>query len=308
MGPVATWEDGPEYAPVERPADFSPPAAGPPLDLAPSTHHTAARAPVKRPAFERPDVSVVPLAELVPAVADQRDPVVPFEVVSSTVTSMDSAWGAAHWSPPNGASLPETAAQTTTPFVPTAVIVGQPPLGAPTVGTWGPPTGAPWPVPTAPVPPPAGPVQTASGFPPPGTPQWFGPGPGAPQQQRPPAPPDARAVVDAATPGLLICLAIGGFIYIFAPIMLVVAFFLSQRVLVAAEQIRRAFLTAIGFLGIFALVGLMGGRSWFTDWWAFVGVWALVISWTLLITVPVVVYRALKNGAPKAQSHPSSWG
>ena len=49
----------------------------------------------------------------------------------------------------------------------------------------------------------AGPVRGAAG-----RPRWVSP----------------RAVFDAATPGLLICLALGGFIYVIAPVMLAVSF------------------------------------------------------------------------------------
>ena len=45
-------------------------------------------------------------------------------------------------------------------------------------------------------------------------------------------------------PGLCICLAVGGLIYVLAPMMLAVAFGLASRVKVARDQVRRAFASA----------------------------------------------------------------
>ena len=99
---MATWEDGPEYAPVERPAEFTRPAVAP-LSVAPPAEQMAALAPKERPAFDDPSAPVAPLETLLPDVEETRDPQLPFAVVSSTMTS-DSAWGALHWGPPSGAT------------------------------------------------------------------------------------------------------------------------------------------------------------------------------------------------------------
>ncbi|MET1004448.1 MAG: hypothetical protein ABWX96_02800 [Propionibacteriaceae bacterium] len=341
---MATWEDGPEYAPLERPAEFSSPAADP-LEVVPPPEQLAALAPVERPAFDAPEAAVAPLASLIPVVADERNPELPFDVASSTVTSMDSAWGAAHWSAPGGPSTPAAGipsappnpvaasswpappAQTSAaPAVNGAAPVygseppyqsespygaGPTPSNGSTPGTWPPPPGptTAWPPPTAPLPPVGGPAQLPSGYPPPGTPQWFGPGP-AGQLQPPTAPAkvDARAVSAAATPGLLIVLAVGGFVHPLAPIMFGVAFFLSQRVKVAQAGVRRAFFIAIGFLGLIAVVGLLGWIS-FTDWWNTLAWWSLVACWAMLITIAVVVYRGLKSGPPRPPTgYTSNWG
>ena len=70
------------------------------------------------------------------------------------------------------------------------------------------------------------PVSGHGGMPTPGTPAWFGPGPygQAPDTREQ----GARAVFAAATPGLCICLLIGGLIYVIAPVMLLVSFGLSR--------------------------------------------------------------------------------
>jgi hypothetical protein len=316
MGSMATWEDGPEYAPLERPAEFSSPTAAP-LEVIPPTVQSAALAPVARPAFDAPQAPVAPLAQLVPVVADERNPELPFDVAASTVTSMDSAWGAAHWSPPGGSPGQAPIAPPTPPSGgadPTSTSAWPPPP-VPNPGPygsapaeWPAPTTA-WPPPSAPFPPMGGPAQLPSGYPPPGTPQWFGPGPTG--QLPPPAAPssvNARAVSAAATPGLLICLAVGGFIHPFAPITLALAFFLSSRVKVAQTAVRRAFFITLGFLGLIAVVGLLGWIG-FGEWWSYLAWWSLLLSWAMLVTVIVLVYRGLKNGPPRPPvNYTSNWG
>ena len=53
MNCMATWEDGPEYAPIERPSDFQSPDASP-LTIAPPHTQLAAWAPKNRPVFDSP--------------------------------------------------------------------------------------------------------------------------------------------------------------------------------------------------------------------------------------------------------------
>jgi hypothetical protein len=282
MGGMATWEDGPEYAPIVRPDDFAQPTI-PPLEVAPPVEQLAALAPKERPLFTDPPVPVAPLATLVPPVETPRDPALPFAVVSSTMTS-DSAWGAAHWSPPSG-----------------------PPVGA-GGGPWSAPTASgpsPWPPPTQPLVPVSAPPQNVSGFPAPGTAEWFAPAPYG--QQPTTVRMDARQLFEAATPGVCICLVVGGFIYLIAPIMLGVAVALSGRVKVATATVRRTLVTGVIVLGVLALFGAFTNDTSFADWWASVGIWALLICWLMLGAVLFIVYRGLKN---PAQPHPhrSPWG
>ncbi len=288
---MATWEDGPEYAPLERPSDFAGPTAAP-LDMAPPVEQPAAYAPKDRPTFTDPSAPVAPLATLVPPLDNPRDPQLPFETVSSNLTS-DSAWGALHWSPPSG--LPAATA---------------PGLGAAPASTgstpWGPTVGgSPWPAPEQPLTlSSAGPPAAPGAFPAPGTPEWFSPG-------SYPAPPPAgpitlKQVLTAATPGLCVCLAIGGMIYVLAPIILAVALGLSTRVLVAKAAVRRAFAIAVGAVAFFAVIGAITNLTGFADWWGFVGTWSLVICWVMLGVLLALVYRGLKNPGPAPRR--ATWG
>ncbi|MCW2812159.1 MAG: hypothetical protein JWP61_2617, partial [Friedmanniella sp.] len=91
---MATWEDGPEYAPLERPSGFDQPVVAA-LDDPEPVARPADGAPDERPAFTDPDQPVRELASLAPTLGPTRDPGLPFETVSTTMTSA-SAWGSAH--------------------------------------------------------------------------------------------------------------------------------------------------------------------------------------------------------------------
>ena len=67
MVTMATWEDGPEYAPLVRPDAFTEPTI-PPLSSTPPVEQLAAAAPKERPAFADPRDSVAPLERLIPPI------------------------------------------------------------------------------------------------------------------------------------------------------------------------------------------------------------------------------------------------
>jgi hypothetical protein len=271
MNCMATWEDGPEYAPIERPSDFRSPET-PPLTTAPPHTQLAAWAPKNRPFFDSPGGAVAPLSTLIPAREEPRDPQEPFALVSSTMTS-DSAWGAVHWASPAGS-----------------------PTALPTTTGWAAPPGTPHPQPEQPLAVHAwgNPPRT---FPAPGTPDWFGPGPYG-QQPRPTSPVTARSVLDAATPGLCTCLIIGGLVSVLSPIILCISVGLAGRVKVAAAEIRRTYLLGMGLLAVIGVLGLLVVDTDFGEWWRFVGSWALLICWALLVSTLVMVYRRLKSETP----------
>ena len=278
---MATWEDGPEYAPIERPSHFQNPDARP-LETAPQYAQVAAWAPKGRPDFDNPSTPVRPLASLVPTVRDApRDPQKPFAVVSSAMTS-DSAWGAVHWAAPTGGPVGPTARGGLSPRVPSQPRPDQPIT-----------TGAAL-------------RQTPAPFPAPGTPDWFGPGPHQ-QQPRQETPVSARAVLDAATPGLCMCLIIGGLVYVLAPIMLCIGVGLAGRVKVAAEEVRRAHVFALVVLAVLGVLGALIVGTDFTAWWRFVGQWGLLICWVLLVSTLVTIHRRLRFEAPGPGPDRSRW-
>lgn len=344
---MATWEDGPEYAPLERPDAFAEPTVATIGLDAPPPSPKAAPEPSERPAFSDPAQPVPPLATLVPEPPAGRDPQQPFDVVSSVMTADTSAWASAHWTgretsgPPGPTAGPVTTPVLLPPPGPNGsdpgrgVGNGQHPAAPPAfpvraaVPTFPPPTGAPNfpppadrpgfpPAPTSwqpgstppvtnqpggqPFPPPGYPPGQGQ-FPAPGTPQWFAPG-GYQQPAPQPTAPSARAVLAAATPGVLVTLVVGGFIWVLAPVTVVIAFLLSSRITYGRKATRTAFAAVLAFLGLVGLLSLVTADGLFTDWWDSVAGWACFGSWVMLAATVVAVYRALKLGKPDPPSTP----
>ena len=281
---MATWEDGPEYAPLERPDAFDAPSSVA-ADLAPPSPAPAETpAPLARPAFADPTQPVPQLADLVPEPPVQRDPNEPFDVVASLATAESSAWAAAHWSPPSAPAAPPAIAPPSAPQFP-------PPQFPPTQS---PPTQ----LPAAQLPgPPAYPPASAP-YPAPGTPQWFVPGPGYQQPGRPPAAPTARTVLAAVTPGVLITLALGGLIWVLAPVTVVLAYLLTGRMTHGRTPTRATFGVVLGLLGAVGLLALVSADGLFSLWWNTLAAWACFGSWVLLVAAIIAAYRALKQGHP----------
>ncbi|MDR0783226.1 MAG: hypothetical protein LBE83_05645 [Propionibacteriaceae bacterium] len=87
---MATWKDGPRYAPAERPMGFVEPSASVSLVGDPPPPPPPA-APLEAPQLFDDPVSAVPLASIVPAPKDTRDPGEAFPMVSTLMTSADPA-------------------------------------------------------------------------------------------------------------------------------------------------------------------------------------------------------------------------
>lgn len=287
---MASWEDGPEYAPIERPDGFSVPSAAP-LSVAEPYVQPAADAPIVRPVFGTPQAPVRPLAELVPVPDETRDPTRPYDIASGAMTSGDSAWGAVHSSPPTNPITTSAAPWNSSVGGAVPAVAG----GA-TATPWGPPTA---------------PIQTSGGLPAPGTPQWFGPGPMYPPPA--PVPVTAKDVVAALTPALLIVLLLGGLISPVAPITLIIAWALSARCSVAKVPLRVAFVVAVATMAVLGLIIGFAGALDFADWWSSLSWVALVISWCLAVAVVIIAGRALRAGErPRPPARPPTgsglWG
>ena len=108
-------------------------------------------------------------------------------------------------------------------------------------------------------------------------------------------------------PGLCICLAVGGLVYVLAPIMYAIAFGLAGRVKVAKQPVRTAFAIGSVGLGLVAIIATLTNDFGFGEWWATVGVWSLVACWALLLSTLVLVYRALRAGEQPEPAYRSSW-
>lgn len=261
---MATWEDGPEYAPITAPERFAVPDVAP-LDVAPPPDELP-YAPAERPRFGDPDAPVAPLATLDPERSgDERDPSKPFDVDADALTegNKGGAWGAAHWRPPVGAP------------------VGQP-------GPWGPPGTAPV-DPSAPVALQAGAPAPTGDMPAPGTPGWFGPGPAAQYQQHPPT------LWQATPPGAIIALAVS-LIFVLSPFAFLVGLLLSLRARYAKRQIMIAYAIVGAAVMLITVVSTLANYGTFGEWYSSAGGWFLLGSALMIVLTLVLVNNELKNG------------
>lgn len=310
MDAMATWQDGPEYAPSARPDAFVSPDAAP-LTSPPTASDTTI-VPVA-PGTPRPDYAPVPsdvppLEGIAPPEPPRRDPREAFEV-ESTVTV--------------AATLPTTPLTTTTPLTPL------PTTTLPTTPAWAPPTGQPvsawgsahapqaaprppadWapqqpfrPLPAPPmhVPgPPAAwppPQVNPSGFPPPQEPPWYRPAPGLPGPG-PLQPVTLAQMAQATTPALLITLVIGGIVTPLALPLLLVGNVLGARV-----RFRRARVRLVFRVGFWAALGLGMVSAWWSlrsldalVLWDHVNGWAQLACWAVAAVVMLVQGDALRRG------------
>ena len=283
---MATWEDGPEYAPADPPDEYAVPQVAP-LDTAPPPEQLPA-APGERPIFGDPDQPVAALATLVPEEGgDRRDPKAPFEVDSDSMTSTNNggAWGAAHWRPPTGA--------------PAGVPAGAAAASTAAPGLWGQPTNAFADQPSRPVQLQSGAPRSVGNLPAPGTPGWFGPGPAAPAPAtRPPS------LFSATPPGAIIALAVS-VIYPIAPITFLIGLLLSLRARYAKQKIMIGFGVSAAAILLIATVSTIANYGDFSTWWGTLRGWSLLGSLVMIVLILVLVNTELKNRWP---SGPGGYG
>ncbi|MVA76561.1 hypothetical protein GC722_11065 [Auraticoccus sp. F435] len=286
---MATWEDGPEYAPHQRPDLFQPPEQAPALSTAVPPAKPSAGAPLQPPVEFRVPQHVAPLETLVPRDKDVRDPHQAFAVVTSTLTEQSAtgpAWTAAHssqwsaaqqqWGPPQGPPVAVPPAPGHDPHQPFAVGQGMRPGQVP-------------------VPAPPGPAMPA-----PGTDQWFAPTSWAP----PAAPRDDRTllrqVVQGTSVPLLVVLGCG-LIPMLSPFCVALALALTALATRRRRQLRTGLWIGLGVVG---LSGLMG----FVDTLSFSGLSeamqlpAVLVCLVMLVFAPIASYLSIQAGEPEQPS------
>ncbi len=256
---MATWEDGPEYAPVDWPSAFVAPNAGP-LSTAAAELDASAGAPAAPPErYEQPKNPVPALADLVPAPAAVRDPAEPFHVASAVMTA-SSAWGSAH-------STQAIAAPVSSP-------------------AWTPEQAV-----TSPYPPP----QPLQGFPAPGTPEWFGPA-AAPYEANPiRVPLTVGTVAEGVSWGVLITLLLGGVLSYLSPVLLLIAFFLSSQVRYRRGVMKVAIIVAMAIVVVSGAGAMAGGADGTLAWesMATASVWS---CWLLIVFGALLSVLAIRRG------------
>jgi hypothetical protein len=257
---VATWKDGPEYAPVAWPAAFACVDAPPLTTVTPEANPATGR-PGERPvAYDVPPQPGLATYEVTHA--ETRDPREGFAVVSSVMTA--SAWGSrgaeldAAWSPEKPLSVPGGS----------AVMHAQQPAASV-------------------------PVQRQSTFP---TQQaWVAAPPGAAPAARIPV--SLKAAANATTPGVLITLLLGGLLPWVSVALFFLAFWLTSRVRYRTSQVRGVMSALASGIGLVAVIGYYGDAIYgLGAWWNQVAPWACAACWIALVTVPLVVRDGLARG------------
>jgi hypothetical protein len=270
---MATWQDGPEYAPLERPAAFVVPEAAPLATPEPATPELAGVPvlPGDEPSFSRPEQEQPDLAALVPSAAPGRNPHLPFEVVTAGIST------AGGWS-----TGPATAAQEAAQQRPPELPFNAP---GPSLSGY---------LPVQPTLQPNAQVNPAP-FPAPGTPQWFAP---PPETRVPSAPPPVTIsqIWTAATAGVLVPLIIGLFFSWLSILMIAVSFALSARIAYRRDAIRRAYVVALVAVGALGLLAMLNNGYDSDLLFESLSSGAQLACFVLPVVIGLIVGSALRNG------------
>lgn len=284
---MASWQDGAEYAPVDRPHGFAAPRVEPlavpedPVDL-------AAGHPRTPPAVYDATTTGPVLEELVPASGSPRDPHQPFDSASGAFVG-DSAWGAAHsaqWHP----TMPLG-----TPPAPVAAAAGphagNPPVTVPP-GDFGAPT-ADWPAPGL-VQAPAQPVGSAPTGSRPVGPRWPNqPGATAGTPRGDQLTPELRTKARKLVFTQLGILLLGGLV---APISFVAIMLAAGLEYLVQPQMSRNW-KAFALAPIFPLL-MMALAGPYSRWEA-LGSNSLLICWLLILVISVTRAPQLDKQRPR---------
>jgi hypothetical protein len=261
MGLMASWTDGPEYAPRERPAAFVVPAAAP---LAvPAAPAVAPPAPEAEPSFAAPQATQPDLAALVPSGAPGRNPKVAFEVTAAAITAGGPS--------PAGGPLRSPTQPFTDPGPPITGYLPAQPVVQPNAQV-------------NPVP-----------FPTPHTPQWFAP---PPESRVPAAPPPVTVaqIWRAATPGVLIPLLIGMLFSWLSILLLFMSFVLSARIAYRRAAVRRAYSVAMVLIGLNGMLSALTDGYSSTGFFDVLSGGAQIACLALVVVIPLIVGAALRAG------------
>lgn len=264
---MATWVDGAEYAPTERPDGFATPRTEP-LSAAPAELNPADAQPAERPTEFSASSPGVPLDRLVPSAAPTRNPTIPFQTMA--VVGADSAWGSlasAHtaraWTPQQPIATSASGFGTTQTAAPPSY---PPPAGAPSYPA---PTGGP----SFPAPTPTGTTNV--------------PAPTYPQSPDVLQEPQPMGRLQTTTP-LVLVLLLAGFIQMISPVLFATAFALALATGKGRKVTIPTFTVMSFVILFFGVLGFADGSSWELMSTASIGA-----SWLTLIAV---VFSGLSGG------------
>lgn len=293
---MADWTDGPEYAPRARPEVFVAPQTKPLGDQSlsdeepPAAAAAAAVTATLAPTSYAEPPTAVALEQVAPPQGPERNPREPFSVVSMSV----------------GSAQPD----------PAQPVLTQAPVASPAPGSWAgihaatpaPPAASgpeprPLPGPATPAPP-----GTPHGWPAPAGPQGY---PASPQGH-PNTPPGSAPVpprgagqgvpvpeiVRAVTPGVLICLAVGGLVTALSLPLLWVGQMLALRIPYHRAVVNRTFVIAAAVAVTMGLVSalLATGGFDFAAWLNHALGWGQAACWIVLVVVIALEWSALRRG------------
>lgn len=258
---MASWTDGPEYAPTVRPTAFVAPTAAA-LAVPEPPHRDETAVPDAEPTFEPPTEPAPDLRELVPSAAPGRNPNLPFETITTTITTAEEA--------PSGPRDPRL------PFAE---------AGPPLSGYL-----------AAPVQQPPPQVNPAP-FPAPGTPQWFAPDPS--QRFAPTSQVTIGQIWKATTNWVMIPLLVGMFFVAISPVALLVATVSTTQILYRRKSVRRV--AGIVWGVVLALTILTVFADPAAAFYDTLAVYSLMGSWAAAIASLAIVGTALRNGEPPDQ-------
>lgn len=301
---MATWRDGPEYAPVERPDAYTTPDAEP-LGSPPASMPAPPSPPPGRPVDFGAPAESIPLAQLAAPPAAPRDPHEEFDTYTTPLTS-----------------LAPTPALQDKPVPPPQEKPAPPPPPAPPTGmhsgmhqsAWGsvhnpaaPRPAAQWapaqpitlpqpPTATAPIPPPQFPPPTLNQSPFPTSAAWYPP----PKRPAPRRDANMREIFSAMTPGVTISLAVGFFVPPLSVPLLIVAHILSGRMRYGRSQAHGI------FIAVESLIALLTGILVYYDygfwdplmWWESANELAPAFNLLLLLALTATVGSAIRRGHP----------
>ncbi len=300
---MADWTDGPEYAPLQPPDAFVAPTAAPLGDAvaAPALPSGEAEAPE----FSEP-AGGVSLDLIAQPGAGERDPRQAFEVAATALTAPPSGVAAGVPSAPlvltSQAGVPvEAVAQPSAWGSVHAPQATQRPAEA-----WAPQQPMALPdLPPVHLPPTPGaqPHVNPDTFD--QSDRWYsgyGPAPLSPYPQ----PVTLGALWEAATPGVLVSLFVGGLVPLLSPLCLIAAALFAQRLAYRRSLIVRWLVAGVVVSFVVALLGTLAeyGVNWHQlsntlgllwDLWT---AWAPMANWLLLAVVLGFVSGALRRGEP----------
>lgn len=234
---MASWTDGPEYAPTVRPSAFMAPVAEALPNPEPRSELTP-DLPAGEPSFQPPATPAPDLRELVPSAAPGRNPNLPFESLTTPLTEVEESSEVRDPRSPFADPGPPLSGYLAAPVTQAPAQVNPPP------------------------------------FPAPGAPQWPG-APGLPYQ--PPPSVALGQIWKTTTNWVMIPALVGMFLAPVSPVAFLVAAVSTSQILYRRKAVRRAWvIIGAVILALAVLVVFADPFTDFYDvlgWFALVGCW-----------------------------------